>query len=102
MRRCRNNSCPRLGVLVPEYSTPDDDGVAHLSLIYTELPYMEEVREYQFAPVHSEKVGPSGAQLGAVDALIDAMMLTGGGGSGGGAEEDLLPTETILNPGKCK
>ena len=87
-------------MLVPEYSTPDDEGVAHLSLIYTELPYMEEVREYQFAPVHSEKVGPSEAQLSAVDGLIDAMMLTGGGS--GGAEEDLLATETILNPGKCK
>ena len=88
----RNGSCPRLGVLVPEYTPDEDEGLDHLSLVYVELPYMEDVREYQFAPVHSDKVRPSEDQLSAVDGLIDAMMLTGG-------EGDLLATETILNPG---
>ena len=91
----RNGSCPRLGVLVPEYSPDEEEGVDRLSLIYVELPYMEDVREYQFAPVHSDKVRPSDDQLSAVDGLIDSMMLTGGGDGQG----DLLATETILNPG---
>ena len=90
----RNNSCPRLGILVPEYSPDAEEGLDRLSLVYVELPYMEDVREYQFAPVHSDKVRPSEDQLSAVDGLIDAMMLTGGDGQG-----DLLATETVLNPG---
>ena len=66
----RNGSCPRLGVLVPEFSPDEEEGVDHLSLVHVELPYMEDVREYQFAPVHSDKVRPSEEQLSAVDGLI--------------------------------
>ena len=66
----RNGSCPRLGVLVPEFSPDEEEGVDHLALVHVELPYMEDVREYQFAPVHSDKVRPSDAQLSAVDGLI--------------------------------
>ena len=71
----RNGSCPRLGVLVPEFSPDEEEGVDHLSLVHVELPYMEDVREYQFAPVHSDKVRPSEDQLSAVDGLIGSIRI---------------------------
>ncbi len=60
-----------------------------------ELPYMEDVRNYEFAPVHNEKVKPSDEQLGAVDDLIESMMLA----TPDNKTEDALQTETVLNPG---
>ena len=44
--------------------------------MYIELPYMEDVRNYEFAPVFNDDVKPNEEQLKAVDDLIDSMMLT--------------------------
>jgi ATP-dependent DNA helicase 2 subunit 2 len=65
-----------------------------------DLPYMEDVRNYEFAPVHNDKVRPSEEQLEAVDGLIDAMMLAPPGVQVDEEQdqEDLLQTETMLNP----
>ncbi len=36
---------------------------------------MEDIRQYYFAPVYTDAVRPSEEQLGAIDDLIDSMML---------------------------
>ncbi len=44
--------------------------------MYIELPFMEDVREYEFAPVYNDQVRPNQEQLDSVDGLIDSMMLS--------------------------
>ncbi len=43
-----------------------------------ELPYMEDRREYEFAPMFSKTTKPTKEQLDAMDDLIDSMMLDTG------------------------
>ena len=81
----RANSTPRLGALIPEEKT-DEDGNKYMSLVFIELPYMEDRRDYQFASLANEN--PDEGQLEAVDQLIDSMMMD---------DEDLEP-ENVLNP----
>ena len=81
---------PRLGILAPEH---DEDGL--LRLVYCELPYAEDVREFEFGRLYDDSHRPSEEQLGAMDELIDAMMLVG---EDDGTEVDKVNTEEILNP----
>ena len=56
------------------------DLICHFqALTYVELPYMEDVRDFEFAPVYNDSVKPNGDQLQAADDLISAMMLQGEG-----------------------
>jgi len=83
-------STPRMGVLTPEI---DSDGKP--ILVFVELPYSEDKKEFQFAKLYDDKHKPSQDQLDAMDDLIDTMMLVG---DDEGEEVDLLPTEEQLNP----
>jgi len=90
VRRVYNRrATPRIGALIPEYST-DDEGNDHLVIVYIDLPYAEDNRDFVFGPVYNETVRPSEAQLEAVDGLIDSMMMEG---------EGELKTESTMNPG---
>ncbi|XP_061736083.1 X-ray repair cross-complementing protein 5 [Nerophis ophidion] len=44
-------------------------------LIYVQLPFMEDLSHFTFAPLDSKKFAPSDTQLQAVNSLIDSMML---------------------------
>ena len=62
-------------------------------MAFVELPFSEDLRHYQFAPLWTDK-SLSDDQLGAVDDLIDSMMLPT-------SEEDpdgAVDTAKILNP----
>lgn len=52
---------------------------------------MEDVRDFVFAPLHSDKNGPSEEQLKSVDGLIDALLVENG-------SEDDIQTDSIVNP----
>nr|AIL94178.1 Ku80 [Tigriopus japonicus] len=86
----RAKATPRMGLLVPEYRS-NDEGVDELTIVFIELPYAEDLRQYEFAPVFNDSIRPSSSQLEAMDDYIDNMMLIEDG-------EDLLKTETIMNP----
>ena len=51
--------------------------VCFQTLVYIELPYSEDMRQYLFAPIYSDdpSTRPTLEQLEAVDNLIDSMML---------------------------
>ena len=51
--------------------------VCFQTLVYIELPYSEDMRQYLFAPIYSDdpSTRPTSEQLEAVDNLIDSMML---------------------------
>jgi len=98
----QNNGAPKIGALIPEDRIDEDEG---RSLVYIELPFSEDVRNYTFSPLwntakdisnKSVDKNPTQAQLKAVDNLIDSMMLV----SEGNDEEDdnCLNTEVIPNP----
>lgn len=44
-------------------------------LVYIELPYDDDVRCMEFAPIYNENIRPSEEQLQAMGDLVDAMML---------------------------
>ena len=39
------------------------------------MPYMDDIRYFNFAPMFNDKVKPSDDQLNAVDNLIDSMLV---------------------------
>lgn len=62
-------------------------------LIYVQLPFMEDLRQYLFSSLeNSKKFKPTGDQLSAVDSLIDSMSLMSDDG------EDLFKPSKIPNP----
>uniref|UniRef100_A0AAY4AZ94 X-ray repair cross-complementing protein 5 n=1 Tax=Denticeps clupeoides TaxID=299321 RepID=A0AAY4AZ94_9TELE len=66
-------------------------------LIYVQLPYMEDLRQFQFGSLeNNKKFAPTEEQLAAVDSLIDTMMLVEE--SEGGVMEDLFKVNNIPNP----
>ncbi|XP_069839685.1 X-ray repair cross-complementing protein 5 [Dendropsophus ebraccatus] len=65
-------------------------------LVYVQLPYMEDIRQYLFSSLsNNKKVKPTDAQLSAVDALIDDMTLVQEDEEG---LEDLFKPSKIPNP----
>ncbi|XP_061082268.1 X-ray repair cross-complementing protein 5 isoform X2 [Conger conger] len=44
-------------------------------LMYVQLPYLEDLRQFLFPSLENKKFAPSEEQLSAVDSLIDSMML---------------------------
>ena len=50
------------------------------NLVYIELPFMEDMRHYEFAPVFNDECKPTDQQLAAMDQLVDSMMLTNDSG----------------------
>uniref|UniRef100_A0A8C0NUC0 X-ray repair cross-complementing protein 5 n=1 Tax=Canis lupus familiaris TaxID=9615 RepID=A0A8C0NUC0_CANLF len=67
-------------------------------LIYVQLPFMEDLRQYMFSSFkNNKKCTPTEAQLSAVDALIDSMSLIKKDEKDD-TIEDLFPTSKIPNP----
>ncbi|XP_038600374.1 X-ray repair cross-complementing protein 5 isoform X1 [Tachyglossus aculeatus] len=85
-------SNPQVGVAFPFIKE------AYECLIYVQLPYMEDLRQYMFSSLKNKKsCAPSEAQLSAVDALIDSMSLVHQDEEGD-VVEDTFPTTKIPNP----
>ncbi|XP_036988189.2 X-ray repair cross-complementing protein 5 [Artibeus jamaicensis] len=82
---------PQVGVAFPHIKD------TYECLVYVQLPFMEDLRQYMFSSLKNNKYTPTEAQLSAVDALIDSMSLMK-------KEEeedtikDLFPTTKIPNP----
>ncbi|KAM5152519.1 X-ray repair cross-complementing protein 5 [Mantella aurantiaca] len=65
-------------------------------LVYVQLPYIEDVRQYLFSSLNNnKKFQPTDEQLSAVDSLIDDMSLVSGDGED---LEDLFKPSKIPNP----
>ncbi|KAM4775891.1 X-ray repair cross-complementing protein 5 isoform 2-T2 [Cyanocitta cristata] len=85
-RRCY----PQVGVAFPYIKD------AYECLIYVQLPYMEDLRQYVFSSLkNSKKCIPTADQLSAVDSLIDSMNLVHEDGE---TFEDLFKPSKIPNP----
>ncbi|NXO72419.1 XRCC5 protein, partial [Phainopepla nitens] len=85
-RRCN----PQIGVAFPYIKD------AYECLIYVQLPYMEDLRQYVFSSLkNSKKCIPTVDQLSAVDSLIDSMNLVHEDGE---TFEDLFKPSKIPNP----
>ncbi|KAM4897448.1 X-ray repair cross-complementing protein 5 [Sylvia borin] len=85
-RRCN----PQIGVAFPCIND------AYECLIYVQLPYMEDLRQYVFSSLkNSKKYTPTVDQLSAVDSLIDSMNLVHEDGE---TFEDLFNPSKIPNP----
>ncbi|KAM8789799.1 X-ray repair cross-complementing protein 5 [Rhynchonycteris naso] len=83
---------PQVGVAFPYIKD------AYECLVYVQLPFMEDLRQYMFSSLkNTKKFTPTEAQLNAVDALIDSMSLLKKDEEEG-TTEDLFPTTKIPNP----
>ncbi|XP_008053748.2 X-ray repair cross-complementing protein 5 [Carlito syrichta] len=83
---------PQVGVAFPYIKD------AYESLVYVQLPFMEDMRQYMFSSLkNNKKYTPTEAQLSAIDALIDSMSLVKKDEKKG-TIEDLFPTSKIPNP----
>ncbi|XP_047456822.1 X-ray repair cross-complementing protein 5 [Mugil cephalus] len=65
-------------------------------LLYVQLPFMEDLRQFTFPSLENKKFTPSDTQLSAVDSLIDSMMLVEEDENG--EQTDLLKAHQIPNP----
>nr|XP_009939224.1 PREDICTED: X-ray repair cross-complementing protein 5 [Opisthocomus hoazin] len=87
-RRCN----PQIGVAFPYIKD------AYECLIYVQLPYMEDLRQYIFSSLkNNKKCIPTADQLSAVDSLIDSMNLVYENDDGE-TFEDLFKPSKIPNP----
>ncbi|KAM9305722.1 X-ray repair cross-complementing protein 5 [Gastrophryne carolinensis] len=83
-------SNPQVGVAFPMIKEKYE------CLVYVQMPYMEDLRQYLFASLaNNKKVKPTDTQLSAVDSLIDSMSLVCDDGDG---VEDLFKPSKIPNP----
>ncbi|XP_045152803.1 X-ray repair cross-complementing protein 5 [Echinops telfairi] len=84
---------PQVGVAFPLIKE------AYECLVYVQLPFMEDLRQYMFPSLKNiKKCTPTEAQLSAVDALIDSMSLVRKDEEEEDTVEDLFPTTKIPNP----
>ncbi|XP_041663738.1 X-ray repair cross-complementing protein 5 [Cheilinus undulatus] len=67
----------------------------HECLMYVQLPFMEDLRQFTFPSLENKKLTPSDTQLSAVDSLIDSMMLVE---EKDGEKKDLFKVHNIPNP----
>ncbi|XP_016280585.2 X-ray repair cross-complementing protein 5 isoform X1 [Monodelphis domestica] len=85
-------SNPQVGVAFPFIKQ------AYECLVYVQLPYMEDLRQYLFSSLrNNKKCTPTEAQLSAVDALIDSMSLVNND-EDEDTIEDMFQTSKIPNP----
>ncbi|XP_036612864.1 X-ray repair cross-complementing protein 5 [Trichosurus vulpecula] len=85
-------SNPQIGVAFPFIKK------AYECLVYVQLPYMEDLRQYLFSSLrNNKKCTPTEAQLSAVDALIDSMSLVNKDDDED-TIEDMFQTSKIPNP----
>uniref|UniRef100_A0A8C0WSB8 ATP-dependent DNA helicase 2 subunit 2 n=1 Tax=Castor canadensis TaxID=51338 RepID=A0A8C0WSB8_CASCN len=83
---------PQVGVAFPYIKE------AYECLVYVQLPFMEDLRQYMFSSLkNNKKCAPTESQLNAIDALIDSMSLVKKDEEED-TFEDLFPTTKIPNP----
>ncbi|XP_021558464.1 X-ray repair cross-complementing protein 5 isoform X2 [Neomonachus schauinslandi] len=83
---------PQVGAALPYIKD------AYECLIYVQLPFMEDLRQYMFSSLkNNKKYIPTEAQLNAAEALIDSMSLVKKDEKED-TIEDLFPTSKIPNP----
>ncbi|XP_006972290.1 X-ray repair cross-complementing protein 5 [Peromyscus maniculatus bairdii] len=83
---------PQVGVAFPHIKD------AYECLVYVQLPFMEDLRQYMFSSLkNNKKCTPTEAQLSAIDDLIESMSLVKKSEEED-AIEDLFPTSKIPNP----
>ncbi|XP_038052595.1 X-ray repair cross-complementing protein 5-like [Patiria miniata] len=86
-------SNPRIACLVPHIKAKCE------SLLYIELPFMEDLRQYTFSSINANKKNqPSDEQLDAVDNLISSMDLMKANTNEDGEEEEALKPKLTFNP----
>lgn len=83
----RAGSAPRIAILMPK-EQKDEEGILHQVFSYIELPFMEDVRQFYFAPL-TGKNGLKDEQLGVMDELIDSLLID---------DDDQLNPQQKLNP----
>ncbi|DBA04493.1 TPA: hypothetical protein N0F65_011041 [Lagenidium giganteum] len=66
----RKNSAPRIVALIPH--TPSKD-TNYYCLWSQQLPYVEDVRNYEFAPLRTAKFTPNAKQQELADKLVDSL-----------------------------
>ncbi|XP_037705436.1 X-ray repair cross-complementing protein 5 isoform X3 [Choloepus didactylus] len=85
-------SNPQIGMAFPYIKD------AYECLMYVQLPFMEDLRQYMFSSLkNNKKCTPTEAQLSAIDALIDSMSLVKKNEEED-TIEDLFATTKIPNP----
>ncbi|XP_022238989.1 X-ray repair cross-complementing protein 5-like [Limulus polyphemus] len=86
-------SSPRIGFLSPRIKP------GYECLVFIQLPFMEDLRRFIFAPLDLNKKNiPTADQLKAVDELIDSMDLTTANVGEDGAREEALKAQEVVNP----
>uniref|UniRef100_A0A665WWQ1 X-ray repair cross-complementing protein 5 n=1 Tax=Echeneis naucrates TaxID=173247 RepID=A0A665WWQ1_ECHNA len=65
-------------------------------LLYVQLPFTEDLRQFTFPSLENKKLAPSDTQLCTVDSLIDAMMLVEEAEDG--EQNDIFKVNHIPNP----
>ena len=80
-------SAPRIAILMPK-EQKDEEGTLHQVLTYIELPFMEDVRDFFFAPLVKAN-SLKDEQLNVMDELIDSLLVT---------DEDQFNPGEKLNP----
>nr|XP_045003948.1 X-ray repair cross-complementing protein 5-like [Jaculus jaculus] len=84
-------SNPQVGVAFPLIKD------TYECLVYVQLPFMEDLRQYTFSSLKNKNCAPTEEQLSAMDALIDSMSLVRRDEEED-TIEDLFPTSKIPNP----
>ena len=83
----RAGSAPRIAILMPK-EQKDEEGTLHQVFTYIELPFMEDVRDFFFAPLVKAN-SLKDEQLNVMDELIDSLLVT---------DEDQFNPGEKLNP----
>ncbi|XP_062520922.1 X-ray repair cross-complementing protein 5-like [Corticium candelabrum] len=88
----RNNVEPKIGVLTAHIK------LHYECLIFTQLPFAEDVRQYTFASLDTKKHEPSEEQKTAIDDLITSMDLTHGVRDDDGDFVEAFEPKKTFNP----
>jgi ATP-dependent DNA helicase 2 subunit 2 len=88
----RNKVEPKIGVLTAHIK------LHYECLIFTQLPFAEDIRQYTFASLSSTKYQPTEEQLSAVDDLITSMDLMHGARDEDGELVEALQPKKTFNP----
>ncbi|RDD39534.1 X-ray repair cross-complementing protein 5 [Trichoplax sp. H2] len=89
----RNNSQPKLGILFPQIKA------TYRSLLFIQLPFMEDIRQYTFASLTTNKKNvPTDDQLDLVDDLVTSMDLSRAYRDDDGELIEALKPKLTFNP----
>jgi ATP-dependent DNA helicase 2 subunit 2 len=70
----RKNAAPKIVALIP-HAPSSAQGDNFYALWSQQLPYEEDVRNYEFAPLKTRKCAPTGEQQALADKLVDSLSI---------------------------